>query len=118
VEAAVALGIGLLMGAGTWLVLRPTTFSVLLGLTLMAYGVNLLVFVSGRIDRSVPPLTLKGTSGWADPLPQALVLTAIVISFGMTAFFVALALRALGETGTDRADGRRSPAAGEGEEGP
>jgi multicomponent K+:H+ antiporter subunit C len=105
-EALVSLAVGLLMGAGVWLVLRPTSFSVILGLTLMAYAVNLLLFVSGRIDRAVPPLTLKGTSGWADPLPQALVLTAIVISFGMTAYLVALSLRALGETGTDRIDGR------------
>ncbi len=113
-ETIVSLGVGLLMGAGAWLVLRPTSFSVVLGLTLMAYAINFLIFVAGRIDRTSPPLTLKGTSGWADPLPQALVLTAIVISFGMTAYLVALALRALGDTGTDRIDGR----AGDGDERP
>jgi multicomponent K+:H+ antiporter subunit C len=108
-EALVSIAVGLMMGAGVWLVLRPSSFSVVLGVTLMAYAVNLLLFLGGRIDRQVPPLTLKGTSDWADPLPQALVLTAIVISFGMTAFLVALALRGLGETGSDRVDAGDAP---------
>ncbi|MFN3592287.1 MAG: Na+/H+ antiporter subunit C [Thermaurantiacus sp.] len=103
-EALISIAIGLMMGAGVWLVLRPGSFSVVLGITMMAYAVNFLIFAGGRLDRTSPPLTLEGSSGWADPLPQALVLTAIVIGFGMTAFLVALALRAMGETGSDAVD--------------
>jgi multicomponent K+:H+ antiporter subunit C len=77
---------------------------VVLGLTLLAYAVNILIFLGGRIDRTMAPLSLPGATGLADPLPQALVLTAIVIGFGMTAYLIALALKALGESGTDRVD--------------
>ncbi|WP_448585200.1 Na+/H+ antiporter subunit C [Thermaurantiacus sp.] len=103
-EALVALGIGLLAGAGVWLALARTGFSVLLGLTLLSYAVNFLLFASGRLDRLVPPIALPGAGPLADPLPQALVLTAIVIGFGMTAYLVALILRAAGAAGDDRLD--------------
>lgn len=103
-EILVALCIGLLVACGVWLVLRPTVFSVVLGLTLLSYGVNLLIFVGGRIGATAPPLAVPDASGTADPLPQALVLTAIVIGFGMTAYLVALGLRNVGERGTDRID--------------
>jgi len=103
-EILLALGIGLIFACGIFLVLRPRSFSVVLGLALLSYGVNLLIFMGGRIDRIAPPLSLPGATGLADPLPQALVLTAIVIGFGMTAYLVALALRSLGETGSDRVD--------------
>ena len=103
-EALVSIGIGLLTACGLYLVLRPSTFSVVLGLTLLSYAVNALIFVSGRLLATAPPLMLEGASGQADPLPQALVLTAIVIGFGMTAYLVALALRAKGESGTDHVD--------------
>lgn len=105
-EIAVSLGIGLLVACGIYLVLRPTTFSVVLGLTLLSYGVNALILVGGRLSATSPPLVLPATTGHADPLPQALVLTAIVIGFGMTAYLIALALRAKGETGTDHVDAR------------
>lgn len=104
-EILLSLGIGLIFACGIYLVLRPRSFSVVLGLALLSYGVNLLIFMGGRIDRIVPPLSLPGATGLADPLPQALVLTAIVIGFGMTAYLVALALRTQGETGSDRVDG-------------
>jgi multicomponent K+:H+ antiporter subunit C len=111
VELLLSLGVGLLVAAGVWLVLRPHSFSVVLGLTLLGYGVNVLILLSGRLGAQKPPIALKGASGLADPLPQALVLTAIVIGFGMTAFLVALALRASGEQGDDRVDapGRDTP---------
>lgn len=108
-ELIVAAGIGLLFACGTFLVLRETTFSVVLGLTLLSYGVNVLIFVSGRLNVHAPPLALKGATGLADPLPQALVLTAIVISFGMSAYLVALALRAKAEHGSDHVDGGERP---------
>lgn len=103
-EALAALIIAVLVGCGTYLTLRARTFSVVLGLSLMSYAVNLFLFFSGRLTTGAPPLatSIKAT---ADPLPQALVLTAIVIGFGMTAFVVILALRALGELGTDQVDG-------------
>lgn len=103
-ELLLSLAVGLMFGCGVWLVLRRRTFSAVLGLTLLAYAVNLLIFLGGRIDRNTAPLTLPGAERLADPLPQALVLTAIVIGFGMTAFLIALALKSLGASGTDRID--------------
>lgn len=101
-----SLGVGLLTACGLYLVLRDRTFSVILGLTLLSYAVNLMLFASGRLVLDGPPLILEGIEGHTDPLPQALVLTAIVIGFGMTAYLVALALRARGELDTDHVDGR------------
>ena len=103
-EILVSAAIGIVVSCGLYLILRPTTFSVVLGLTLLSYAVNALIFVGGRLNATAPPLILPGTSGHADPLPQALVLTAIVIGFGMTAYLVALALRAKGESGSDHVD--------------
>ncbi|MFN3746723.1 MAG: Na+/H+ antiporter subunit C [Hyphomicrobiaceae bacterium] len=103
-ELLVSAAIGILTASGLYLILRPTTFSVVLGLTLLSYAVNTLIFVGGRLDASAPPLILPGTSEHADPLPQALVLTAIVIGFGMTAYLVALSLKAKGESGSDQVD--------------
>lgn len=103
-EVIVSLGIGLLTAAGLYLILRPSTFSVVLGLTLLSYAVNTLILFGGRLNASAPPLAIAGITGHSDPLPQAFVLTAIVIGFGMTAYLVALALRAKGESGTDHVD--------------
>jgi multicomponent K+:H+ antiporter subunit C len=97
-----ALAIGLMVAAGVWLTLRARSFPVVVGLTLLSYAVNLFILASGRIDRTTPPLALPGATALADPLPQALVLTAIVIGFGMTAFLIALALKALAANGDDR----------------
>lgn len=108
-EAVLSLGLGILSACGIYLVLRPSSFSIVLGLTLLSYAVNLLIFFSGRLSARTPPLVLSGTTGHADPLPQALVLTAIVIGFGMTAYLIALALRAKGESGTDQVDAGAKP---------
>jgi multicomponent K+:H+ antiporter subunit C len=78
---------------------------VVLGLTLLSYAVNLFLFASGRLALDAPPLVRDGAP-YTDPLPQALVLTAIVIGFGMTAYIVVLALRALAESGADHVDAR------------
>jgi multicomponent K+:H+ antiporter subunit C len=102
----VSIGIGLLTACGLYLLLRPRVFSVILGITLLGYGVNAVIFFAGRLGATAAPLALPGAEGLADPLPQALVLTAIVIGFGMTAYLVALALRATADTGTDHVDGR------------
>ena len=104
-EALVAIAIGVLTGTGVFLLLRARTFPVLLGLTLLSYAVNLFLFVSGRLVVASAPLTDLGLDAYPDPIPQALVLTAIVIGFGMTALLVVLALRALLDTGGDHVDG-------------
>ena len=103
-ELLFAIVIGLMTAAAVYLLLRGRTFPVVLGLSLLGYAVNLFLFASGRLTLDSAPLVEQGLSRLPDPLPQALVLTAIVIGFGMTAFLVALALRALADLGDDRTD--------------
>jgi multicomponent K+:H+ antiporter subunit C len=109
-EIIVALGIAVLTGSGVWLVLRPRTFQVIVGLSLLSYAVNLFIFVMGWVRNGVAPFVPTGQppdpSGFADPLPQALVLTAIVIAFATTALLLVVLLAARGLTGTDHVDGR------------
>jgi multicomponent K+:H+ antiporter subunit C len=95
--------IGLLSACGVYLMLRGRTFAVVLGLTLLSYAVNLFIFATGRLAVGSPPLAADGAATWADPLPQALVLTAIVIGFATTGFVLELGCAA--ETGTDHVDG-------------
>jgi multicomponent K+:H+ antiporter subunit C len=104
-ELLIALAIGTLTGCGVWLVLRAHTFPVVLGLTLLSYAVNLFLFATGRLVVGRPPVIAAGAA-YTDPLPQALVLTAIVIGFAMTAFVIMLALRARAELGNDHVDGK------------
>lgn len=106
-ELVLALGIGVLTAAGVWLLLRPRTFQVVIGLSLMSYAVNLFIFAMGRlrIDRSPIVGTVADPAFYDDPLPQALVLTAIVISFAMTALMLVVLIAARGLTGTDHVDG-------------
>lgn len=102
-EALLASAIGLLTAIGLYLMLRQRSFPVILGLTFLSYAVNLFLFASGRLARNAPPII--GTSdSYADPLPQALVLTAIVISFGMTAVIMILAIGSHLTAGHDRID--------------
>ena len=104
-----ALFIGTLTGGGLWLLLRSRTFDTILGLTLLSYAVNLFIFAMGRLKVGAMPIVPPGSSVTlqqaADPLPQALVLTAIVISFAMTALLLAIALRSRSESGSDHVDG-------------
>jgi len=103
-EALLASLIGALTAAGVYLALRGRTFPVVLGLTLLSYAVNLFLFAMGRLAIGQPPVIDTGLPGYADPLPQALVLTAIVIGFAMTAFVIMLALKARAELGDDHVD--------------
>ncbi|MDP1708871.1 MAG: Na+/H+ antiporter subunit C [Gammaproteobacteria bacterium] len=105
-EALIALIIGVLTACGVYLALRGRTFPVVLGLTFLSYAVNLFLFAMGRLVIGLPPIIADSAAGYTDPLPQALVLTAIVISFGMTAFVIVLALKARAELGNDHVDGR------------
>ena len=103
-ELLVALAIGVLTFSGVYLILRARTFSVALGLTLFSYAVNLFLFAMGRLHTGKPAVLSDATS-YTDPVPQAFVLTAIVIGFAMTAFVLILALRAHTELGSDHVDG-------------
>lgn len=104
-EFIVASSIGILTAAGVYLVLRGRTFPVVIGLALLSYAVNVFLFAMGRLVIDAPPILTKDATAYTDPLPQALVLTAIVISFGMTALLVVLALRTYLEIGNDHVDG-------------
>jgi multicomponent K+:H+ antiporter subunit C len=111
VEALLALVIGVLGGAGVWLVLRPRTFQVIMGLALLSYAVNLFIFSMGSLLIDKPPIVAPGVPAdlahYTDPMPQALVLTAIVIGFATTALFLVVLLASRGLSGTDHVDGTR-----------
>jgi multicomponent K+:H+ antiporter subunit C len=104
-EFLIATALGVITTCGIYLTLRGRTFTVILGLSLLGYAVNLFIFAMGRLAYNAPPIVTGGASGYADPLPQALVLTAIVIGFGMTGYLIELAIRARHETGSDHVDG-------------
>jgi multicomponent K+:H+ antiporter subunit C len=104
-EFLVAGAIAILTACGIYLMLRARTFPVVLGLVLLSYAVNLFIVAAGRLWVAMPPLVAEGAAGYADPLPQALVLTAIVIGFGATGFAIALAIALREATGTDHVDG-------------
>ena len=93
-EMLVASAIGVLTATGIYLTLRLRTFPVILGVSLLTYAVNVFLFASGRLALNRPPILQDGVASYTDPLPQALVLAAIVISFGMTAVVVVVALGA------------------------
>jgi multicomponent K+:H+ antiporter subunit C len=101
VEAVLAISIGILFGSGVWLT----------GLLMLSYAVNMFIFVMGRAKINQAPITLTediDPALYADPLPQALVLTAIVIGFASTALYLVVLLASRGLTGTDHVDGKES----------
>ncbi len=103
-EEVYAICVGILTACGLFLTLRARTFSVVMGLTLLSYAVNLFLFSSGRLKLDGAAV-LGQSPSYSDPLPQALVLTAIVIGFAMTAFVVILAMRSRADQGNDHVDG-------------
>lgn len=103
-EILVASAIAVMTAAGIYLILRGRTFPVILGMTFLSYAVNVFLFAMGRLAIDRPPIISPQATDYTDPLPQALVLTAIVISFGMTALIVVLALRGFLESGSDSVD--------------
>ncbi len=109
-EVVIAVAIGVLGGSGVWLVLRPRTFQVIMGLALLAYAVNLFIFSMGSLSIGKEPIFKPGVPpdllNYTDPMPQALVLTAIVISFATTALFLVVLLASRGLTDSDHVDGR------------
>ena len=110
-EIVLAIAIGTLTGSGVWLLLRPRTFQVIMGLALLSYAVNLFIFSMGRLGLALgkAPVIVSGLpqtlAHYADPMPQALTLTAIVIGFAMTALFLVVLLASRGMSGTDHVDG-------------
>jgi len=106
-EVLFALVTGTLTASGVYLLLRARTFPVVMGLTLISYAVNLFLFATGRLRTGAHPI-IGEVSDYTDPLPQALVLTAIVIGFAMTAFVVVLSLRNLADNDDDHVDGRQA----------
>ena len=111
-EFALASAIGLLTAAGVYLLLRARSFDLILGLTLLSYATNLLIFASGRVSPGKPPVLRDGVpttlAHYTDPLPQALVLTAIVIAFAMTAVSIVIAVRSRADNDSDHVDGSRA----------
>jgi multicomponent K+:H+ antiporter subunit C len=110
-EFLVASAIGILTAGGLYLTLRLRTFPVILGISLLTYAVNVFLFASGRLTVGAPPILRDGVTAYADPLPQALVLTAIVISFGMTAVVVMIGLGAFLGSDDDHVDDQPETAA-------
>lgn len=107
-ELLYSITTGVLSACGLYLVLRGRTFPVVVGLTLLSYAVNLFLFSMGGLTTDGATVVHDNGEGhYADPLPQALVLTAIVIGFAMTAFVVILAMRARSEVGNDHVDGKK-----------
>lgn len=111
-ELTLSIAIGVLTGSGVWLLLRPRTYQLVIGLSLLSYAVNLFIFSMGRLKSAAAPVLDGASPGdlsqYADPIPQALVLTAIVIGFATTALFLVVLLAARGLTGSDHVDGRET----------
>lgn len=105
-EALYAMTTGVLAASGLFLALRGRTFPVVVGLTLLSYAVNLFLFSMGGLETGAAAV-IDDSGSYTDPLPQALVLTAIVIGFAMTAFSVILAMRARADLGSDHVNGNR-----------
>ena len=107
-ELALASAIGVLTASGIYLVLRSRSFDVIFGITLLSYAANLLIFSAGRLRPGMPPILRDGVphtlEHHVDPLPQALVLTAIVIGFAMTAVTIVIAIRNRGDSDSDHVD--------------
>ena len=110
-EVLFSLLIGLFFAVAIYLMMSKFTVRILLGIAILGNAVNLLLFTSGRLTREVPPIIGAGLdalpAGTANPLPQALILTAIVISFSFFAFLLVLAWRAYGTLGADNTDAMR-----------
>ena len=107
-ELLLAIITGLLYGAGIYMILRRSLVKLIIGLVLLGNGANMLIFLVGRIVKGKPPIIPGDRSvildSYADPVPQGLILTAIVISFGLQAFAIVLIKRAFQVVKTDDLD--------------
>ena len=111
-ENLLAILVGILFASGLYMLMRRSIVKLVIGLSLLGHGANLLIFTVGGITRGVPPFIPPGQVVPAgpipDPLPQALILTAIVIGFGVQAFALVLIKRAYESVGTDDIEKIRS----------
>ena len=112
-ELVIAAAIGVLSASGVWLILRPRTYQLVIGLALLSYAVNLFIFSMGSIRVGGAPVIEQAATDidpnlYTDPVPQALVLTAIVIGFATTALFLVVLLASQGLSGNDHVDGREA----------
>jgi multicomponent K+:H+ antiporter subunit C len=109
-EVIISVAVGVLVASGVWLLLRPRTFQLLMGLALLSYAFNLFVFSIGSLSIDKEPIVRPGVAAdlvqYTDPMPQSLVLTAIVIGFATTALFLVVLLALRGLTDSDHVDGR------------
>ncbi|WP_449537407.1 Na(+)/H(+) antiporter subunit C [Ferdinandcohnia sp. Marseille-Q9671] len=106
-EILMSVLIGILFTAATYLILSKSLIRVIVGTGLLSHGAHLLILTMGGLKHGAAPIIVEGTKNYVDPLPQALILTAIVISFGVTSFILVLAYRAYQELGTDNMDNLR-----------
>ncbi len=100
-ETLMSIVVGILFAIGTYLILSKTLLRIILGLSIIGHGVNLLIMTMGGLKKGGPPLLGLNEISFSDPLPQALILTAIVINFATTALFLVLSYRAYVVLGTD-----------------
>lgn len=111
-DLLLAILIGFLFAAGTYMMLRRSMVKLIIGLILLGHGANLLIFTASKLTKGRTPLIDPETGvlvePFADPVPQALVLTAIVIGFGVQAFVIVLFKRTWADTGTDDLDELRT----------
>ncbi len=100
-EFIMIIVIGILFAAATYLILSRSILKIIIGTGLLSHGAHLLLLTMGGLGGASPPVVASGVTDYVDPLPQALILTAIVISFGVTAFILVLAYRSYAEHKTD-----------------
>ncbi|ALS28161.1 subunit C of monovalent cation/H+ antiporter [Paenibacillus sp. 32O-W] len=100
-ELFMAVTIGVLFAVGVYLMLSKSLLRIILGTSLLTHGVHLLLLTMSRLKTGAPPLLGEQADRYTDPLPHALILTSIVISFGVTSFFFVLAYKAYQKLGTD-----------------
>jgi multicomponent Na+:H+ antiporter subunit C len=106
-EIVMSFVIGILFMTATYLMLSKSLLRIIVGTGLLSHGAHLLILTMGGLKRGAPPILGGNAESYTDPLPQALILTAIVISFGVTAFFLVLAYRTYQELGTDNVEEMR-----------
>lgn len=103
-EVLMSIVVGILFTAATYLMLSKSILRIIIGTGLLSHGAHLLILTMGGLKKGAAPLLGEHAHSYVDPLPQALILTAIVISFGVTSFFLVLAYRSYQELGTDDMD--------------
>lgn len=103
-EILMAIVIGILFMSATYLMLSKSLLRIIVGTGLLSHGTHLLLLTMGGLKTGAAPLLGEHAASYVDPIPQALILTAIVISFGVTAFFLVLAYRTYQELGTDNTE--------------